>query len=113
MCSGEKRATTVRHALGHPHVAVTTQKDWVATPEFDVMSILSGNDFALLALFGVQRQDTLLGAFCSTPRGQKLHVASLLLESHAINTVSAMSPRTSVSAVSPQLRRRELPSPTR
>ena len=38
-------------------------------------------------LFGVQRQDTLLGVFCSALQGEELHVASLLLESHATNSI--------------------------
>ena len=49
------------------------------------MSFLSGSDFALLALFGVQRQDTLLAAFCHALLGQELHVNSHLLEGPAIN----------------------------
>ena len=94
----------MRHALRYTHVAVSTlylyrwkcssgytqvavstpvlcdwHQDWVATPEFDVMSFLSGSAFALLALFGMQRQDVLLGVYCSTLRGQELHVARLLL----------------------------------
>ena len=81
----------MHHALGHPHVAVSTpvlydwQKDWVAAPKFNVKSFLSGSDFALLALFGVQRQDTLLAAFCHALLEQELHVNRHLLEGTPIN----------------------------
>ena len=46
-----------------------------------------------LPLFGVQRQDTLLGAFCSALQRQELRVNSLHLEGHTINVTLHPSPK--------------------